>query len=72
MLSGQVSAGLVMGTGALNVSFSDGKDPYQQRARPHAAGEFLLRYRRGGGLGDRARSDRRYAGRRVVGASPPA
>jgi uncharacterized membrane protein YccC len=33
LLYGQVSAGLVMGTGALNVSFSDGKDPYQQRAR---------------------------------------
>ena len=30
---GQVSAGLVAATGALNVSFSDGKDPYQQRAR---------------------------------------
>lgn len=32
VLLGQVSAGLVMGMGALNVSFSDGKDPYQQRA----------------------------------------
>ncbi len=30
---GQLSAGLVMSTGALNVAFSDGKDPYRQRAR---------------------------------------
>ena len=33
LLYGQLSAGLVMCLGALNVSFSDGKDPYQQRAR---------------------------------------
>jgi uncharacterized membrane protein YccC len=33
LVYGQVSAGLIMGTGALNVSFSDGKDPYQQRGR---------------------------------------
>ena len=33
ILLGNVSAGLVMGTGALNVSFSDGKDAYLQRAR---------------------------------------
>src|ERR1700690_962038 len=33
LLRGQVSAGLVMGLGALNVAFSDGKDPYQQRGR---------------------------------------
>ena len=33
LLFGQLSAGLVMSLGALNVSFSDGKDPYRQRAR---------------------------------------
>src|SRR5690349_11922430 len=33
LLRGQLSAGLIMSTGALNVSFSDGKDPYQQRAQ---------------------------------------
>lgn len=33
VLAGAVSNGLVIGTGALNVSFSDGDDPYRQRAR---------------------------------------
>jgi uncharacterized membrane protein YccC len=33
VIFGQLSAGLVMALGALNVSFSDGKDPYRQRAR---------------------------------------
>lgn len=33
VMSGRLSAGLVMALGALNVSFSDGKDPYRQRAR---------------------------------------
>ncbi len=32
LLYGQLAAGLIMGMGALNVAFSDGKDPYQQRA----------------------------------------
>ncbi len=41
LVSGQVSAGLVMGTGALNVSFSDGKDPYQQRARRMLLASFF-------------------------------
>jgi uncharacterized membrane protein YccC len=30
---GQLTAGLVVSLGALNVTFADGKDPYQQRAR---------------------------------------
>jgi uncharacterized membrane protein YccC len=33
LLLHQLYAGLIMCTGALNVSFSDGKDPYQQRGR---------------------------------------
>jgi uncharacterized membrane protein YccC len=33
LLLHQLFAGLVMSTGALNVAFSDGKDPYEQRAR---------------------------------------
>ena len=32
LVYGQLSAGLIACTGALNVAFSDGKDPYQQRA----------------------------------------
>ena len=38
---GQVPAGIVMGLGALNVSFSDGKDPYQQRARRMLLASFF-------------------------------
>ena len=33
VLTGSVSSGLVAATGALNVSFSDGHDPYLQRGR---------------------------------------
>jgi uncharacterized membrane protein YccC len=32
VVTGNIPAGLVMATGALNVAFSDGKDPYQYRA----------------------------------------
>src|SRR6266700_5699909 len=33
VLSGNASGGLVAATGALNVAFSDGSDPYHRRAR---------------------------------------
>jgi uncharacterized membrane protein YccC len=41
LLLGQIYAGLVMCIGALNVSFSDGKDPYQQRARRMLMASFF-------------------------------
>ena len=41
LLYGQLSAGLVMCLGALNVSFSDGKDPYQQRVRRMLTASFF-------------------------------
>ena len=41
LLYGQLSAGLVTGMGALNVSFSDGKDPYQQRVRRMLLASFF-------------------------------
>jgi uncharacterized membrane protein YccC len=39
---GQLSAGLVAGTGALNVAFSDGQEPYRQRARRMLAASALV------------------------------
>src|ERR1700736_5869045 len=39
---GAVSSGLVVGTGALNVSFSDSSDPYPQRARKMLAASLLV------------------------------
>lgn len=39
---GQPAAGLVMGTGALNVAFSDNEDPYARRARRMLAASLLV------------------------------
>ena len=39
---GAVSSGLVVSTGALNVSFSDSSDPYRQRARKMLAASLLV------------------------------
>ncbi len=39
---GQLSAGLVAGTGALNVAFSDSQEPYRQRARRMLAASALV------------------------------
>ena len=39
---GQPAAGLVMGTGALNVAFSDNEDPYAKRARRMLAASLLV------------------------------
>ncbi len=38
----QLSAGLVAGTGALNVAFSDSQEPYRQRARRMLAASVLV------------------------------
>src|SRR6267378_3343932 len=40
--AGTVSAGLVVGTGALNVAFSDSEEPYAQRARRMLASSALV------------------------------
>jgi uncharacterized membrane protein YccC len=42
VLLGAVSSGLVVGTGALNVSFSDSQEPYVRRARRMIAASFLV------------------------------
>ncbi len=39
---GQLSAGLIAGTGALNVAFSDSQEPYRQRARRMLAASALV------------------------------
>jgi len=39
---GQLSAGLIAGTGALNVAFSDSQEPYRQRARRMLAASVLV------------------------------
>lgn len=39
---GMVSGGLAMATGALNVSFSDGQEPYRQRSRRMVAASVLV------------------------------
>jgi uncharacterized membrane protein YccC len=41
-LSGSLSAGLIASSGALNVCFSDGDDPYRQRARRMLLGSVLV------------------------------
>lgn len=41
-LSGSISAGLVVSSGALNVCFTDGDDPYRQRARRMLLGTLLV------------------------------
>src|SRR6266481_4098551 len=40
--TGEVSSGLVAGTGALNVAFSDSDEPYAQRARRMLAASALV------------------------------
>jgi len=42
VLFGSIPAGLALSTGALNVSFSDGQDPYVQRARRMLAASVLV------------------------------
>ena len=41
---GQVPAGLAMATGALNVSFSDGQEPYRQRGRRMLAASMVVAF----------------------------
>jgi len=41
-LSHSISAGLIVSSGALNVCFTDGDDPYRQRARRMLLGTFLV------------------------------
>ena len=41
-LAGSMSAGLVVSSGALNVCFVDGDDPYRQRARRMLLGTLLV------------------------------
>jgi uncharacterized membrane protein YccC len=41
-LFGSISAGLVVSSGALNVCFTDGDDPYRQRARRMLLGTLLV------------------------------
>jgi uncharacterized membrane protein YccC len=42
LLLGSLPAGLVVSSGALNVCFTDGDDPYRQRARRMLLGTFLV------------------------------
>ena len=39
---GSIPAGLIVSSGALNVCFTDGDDPYRQRARRMLLGTFLV------------------------------
>ncbi len=39
---GSMPAGLIISSGALNVCFTDGDDPYRQRARRMLLGTFLV------------------------------
>src|SRR5580658_10931570 len=41
-LFGSLSAGLIVASGALNVCFTDGDDPYRQRARRMLLGTLLV------------------------------
>src|SRR5580704_8948716 len=41
-LFGSMPAGLIASSGALNVCFTDGDDPYRQRARRMLLGTFLV------------------------------
>ena len=42
ILFGSLSAGLIVSSGALNVCFTDGDDPYRQRARRMLLGTVLV------------------------------
>jgi uncharacterized membrane protein YccC len=42
LITGAVSSGVIIATGALNVSFSDSEDPYRQRARRMLASTMLV------------------------------